>query len=424
MKKKILNLSLILALFIISMLAINMPVYATTEDINSEEVCTHAYATTTKVTPAVSTTQDGKREIICSHCNQVVSTIVIPKINYISYTSNYTYSGYDVYQYVTLYDNRGSLINSSDYTVSYKKSGKTVKKLRDVGTYTITINLKNNYSGVITKTFKINPKTVKKSNLYIENVTYTGKATQPKTIYCNGYKLKKGTDYTISKLSNNKKYGTAKVTFKFKGNYKGTVNTTYKISPAKVTKLKSKKRTESSVTFSWKKVKNATGYKVYRYDLKKGKYTLYKTTSSTSATVKRSSKDYSYIDIYVVAYKKVGKKSHTSTPVYCYDVVKPGKIKYSTSTPSKGKVKVSYKGVKKNTYKYIQVQISTNKAFNKKKAKVQNVYGNASSYSKNTEVSNLKSKKTYYVRCREYNYDMNGKKVYGSWGTVQKIKVK
>ena len=39
-------------------------------------------------------------------------------------------------------------------------------------------------------------------------------------------------------------------------------------------------------------------------------------------------------------------------------------------------------------------------------------------------ISTSKSRKTYYVRVRAYKTHSNGKKYYGKWSTVKKVKVK
>ncbi|MBQ6537951.1 MAG: hypothetical protein IJL75_03500, partial [Eubacterium sp.] len=58
---------------------------------------------------------------------------------------------------------------------------------------------------------------------------YTGKKIKPTVkLKVNGYTLKKGSDYTVS-YSSNKKKGTAKITIKGKGNYKGTKTKKFKI---------------------------------------------------------------------------------------------------------------------------------------------------------------------------------------------------
>lgn len=64
---------------------------------------------------------------------------------------------------------------------------------------------------------------------------YTGKAIKPKpTVTFGATTLKRGTDYTLS-YKNNVKRGTATVTIKGKGNYKGSKKVTFKIKGGKYT---------------------------------------------------------------------------------------------------------------------------------------------------------------------------------------------
>ena len=66
-----------------------------------------------------------------------------------------------------------------------------------------------------------------------QSFAYTGKKITPSvTVKCNGKKLKKGTDYTVS-YSNNKKPGTATVKVKGKGKYTGSVSATFTIKGEK-----------------------------------------------------------------------------------------------------------------------------------------------------------------------------------------------
>ena len=67
------------------------------------------------------------------------------------------------------------------------------------------------------------------------------------------------------------------------------------------------------------------------------------------------------------------------------------------------------------TAKGYQVQYSTSRKFKSKKTKTT---GKTS-----LTIKNLKKKKTYYVRVRAYK-TVNGKKSYGKWSSVKKIKIK
>lgn len=64
-----------------------------------------------------------------------------------------------------------------------------------------------------------------------------------------------------------------------------------------------------------------------------------------------------------------------------------------------------------------EVKISTNKNFKKS---VKTVYFTKTS----TTITKLTKNKTYYVKVRAYKKDSKGKKIYGSYSTVKKIKIK
>lgn len=108
--------------------------------------------------------------------------------------------------------------------------------------------------------------------------------------------------YTDKKVKTGKKYYYKVVAVNEKGE---TVDSkTVKATPkAKKLKVKAKKKAGRTV-LSWKKVKGATGYKVYRSTKKNGKYKKVKTITKKSLVTfkaKKSNKKYYY---KVVAYKK------------------------------------------------------------------------------------------------------------------------
>lgn len=125
------------------------------------------------------------------------------------------------------------LVKGTDYTLTYKNN-------KAVGTATVTVKGKGNYTGSIKKTFKITKASVAKAKVtgIGKRYKYTGKAIKPavKTVTLGSVTLKKGRDYTVSYKSN-KKVGTATVTITGKGSYKGTVKKTFKILSAQDYKL-------------------------------------------------------------------------------------------------------------------------------------------------------------------------------------------
>ena len=170
----------------------------------------------------------------CTVCKKVLETAEIPALSRISIskasvtlsTSTYAYDGKAKKPGVTVKLNGKTLKNSTDYTVSYSNNTK-------VGTATVKITGKGNYTGSVSKTFKIKNNFKKATVSGISNKSYTGKnITQSITVKYNGKTLKNGTDYTVS-YSSNKKIGTATVKIAGNGSYTGTITKTFKINPAK-----------------------------------------------------------------------------------------------------------------------------------------------------------------------------------------------
>lgn len=92
-----------------------------------------------------------------------------------------------------------------------------------------------------------------------------------------------------------------------------------------------------------------------------------------------------------------------------------GEIKQLKQT-SKTKLKVSQKKV--SGAKGYQITYSTSKKFTKKTTKHKNASGTSKTLTK------LKKGKTYYVKTRAYKKDSAGKKVYGTYSKVRKLKLK
>ena len=96
----------------------------------------------------------------------------------------------------------------------------------------------------------------------IGNKTYTGTAQKPDPVIKEGtYTLQKGKDYTL-KYKNNVKIGTATVTIKGKGSYKGTRNVKFRIIP-ETTKIERASASYETATVYFKDVKGADTYHVY-----------------------------------------------------------------------------------------------------------------------------------------------------------------
>lgn len=117
------------------------------------------------------------------------------------------------------------LKNGIHYTLTYKNNVTP-------GTATVKITGKGNYTGSMTKTFKIkkrNITTVTMSKL--KDRSYTGKAIQPNVTLTYGKTvLKKNRDYTLQ-YGTNKTCGKATLKIVGKGGYGGSMCKTFTIVP-------------------------------------------------------------------------------------------------------------------------------------------------------------------------------------------------
>ncbi|MEI3503320.1 MAG: L,D-transpeptidase [Anaerovoracaceae bacterium] len=127
-----------------------------------------------------------------------------------------------------------TLKSGSDYTIVYKNN-------RNAGTATATIKGKNNYSGSVKKTFKIQRKSIVKfsAKLSYTFTGYDGSAKKPKVTVKGRFGgsmktlLNKGTVGSSKvKISykDNTNTGKATVTITGKGNYTGTIKRKFKIA--------------------------------------------------------------------------------------------------------------------------------------------------------------------------------------------------
>ena len=214
------------------------------------------------VDKAASIGVKGSKHKECAVCKKVLETAEIPALSRISIskasvtlsTSTYAYDGKAKKPGVTVKLNGKTLKNGTDYTVSYSNNTK-------VGTATVKITGKGNYTGSVSKTFKIKNNFKKATVSGISTKAFTGKnITQSITVKYNGKTLKNGTDYTVS-YSNNKSIGTATVKIAGKGSYTGTITKTFKINPAKqeIQKLTAKSK---AFFVDWAQKGSATGYEI------------------------------------------------------------------------------------------------------------------------------------------------------------------
>ena len=214
------------------------------------------------VDKAASIGVKGSKHRECTICKKVLETAEIPALSRISIskasvtlsTSTYAYDGKAKTPFVTVKVGGKTLKKDTDYTVSYSNNTK-------VGTATVKITGKGNYTGSVSKTYSIKNNFKKATVSGISTKAFTGKnITQSITVKYNGKTLKNGTDYTVS-YSNNKKVGKATVKITGKGKYCGVITKTFKINPAKqeIQKLTAKSK---AFFVDWAQKGSATGYEI------------------------------------------------------------------------------------------------------------------------------------------------------------------
>ncbi len=290
-----------------------------------------AHKTKNVVTDATEK-KNGNIKTVCASCGYVAKTTVIPKIASIKLSkSDYTCNNKVKTPTVTIKDSKGkTLKKGTDYTVSYQKGRKSI------GTYSVKVTFKGNYSGTKTLKFKIQPAKVTgiKASQTANKITLSWNKVTGAVgyrIYKYNTKTKKYSKLAdTSKLSFTQKNLKAGTTYKYKiraygksgktiywGAYSSAFTTTTKPSPPSI-KLSSSGR---QVKLTWNKVAGATGYDVY-CKTGKGSYKKLGRVKGTSYTVKglKAGQTYSF---KVKAYKICGGKTVYGT----YSNVRSKKIK-------------------------------------------------------------------------------------------------
>ncbi|MCH5265341.1 MAG: hypothetical protein J1F02_05535 [Lachnospiraceae bacterium] len=152
------------------------------------------------------------------------SAASISKANVSGYKSKYAYTGKEIMPSVNVRMGTKQLKKNQDYTISYSSNKKR-------GTAVITLTGKGSYTGSLKLYFKIVKASVKKAKItgLKKTYRYTGRKITPKIkVKKSGVVLKKKRDYTIS-LKKNTSRGTASLTIRGKGNYKGKKKVSFRI---------------------------------------------------------------------------------------------------------------------------------------------------------------------------------------------------
>jgi hypothetical protein len=124
-----------------------------------------------------------------------------------------------------------SPIASSSYTVTYN-GGATLPK--NAGNYTVVVTATGNYSGTATKTFTINPKALTDNDVTLSATSFVyNKSNQKPTVTVKDGEavLVADAEYTLTNDGGTDVGSAYPVSVVGKGNYSGTVNKSFAITP-------------------------------------------------------------------------------------------------------------------------------------------------------------------------------------------------
>ena len=128
-----------------------------------------------------------------------------------------------------------SPIASSSYTVTYN-GGATLPK--NAGNYTVVVTATGNYSGTATKTFTINPKALTDNDVTLSATSFVyNKSNQKPTVTVKDGEavLVADAEYMLTNDGGTDVGSAYPVSVVGKGNYSGTINKSFAITPASVT---------------------------------------------------------------------------------------------------------------------------------------------------------------------------------------------
>lgn len=186
----------------------------------------------------------------------------------------------------------------------------------------------------------------------------------------------------------------------------------------KAAKLKVKAAAYRAIQLRWNRVEGATGYEIYRAASKKGTYRKIRTISNGN-TLTFQDKKLKFNQKYFYQIKPF-RKNGTTVEYAGESGILTAKTKlaapsFQAKRKSGGRLVVSYKKVTGATGYQIRYSCRKKSGFRSVLIKKRK----AGKYVK----SNLAAKKTCYVKMRAYR-TVKGKKIYGAWSAVKKVKRK
>lgn len=238
----------------------------------------------------------------------------------VSGTGNKVYTGSVIKPVPAVKVGGRTLKNGTDFTVSYKNN-------TEPGTATLKVTGKGNYSGSVSKTFKITARAINDVEVTVPDTVFTGEQVRPDVVVSYGsYQFISDSDYTLS-FKDNINIGTASVVVTGKNHLSGSRTVTFPIEKANISSTEIAVR---DATFTGSAVKSDVDVKLGNVTLKEGThYTLSYKNNVNAGTAQvtisgKGSLEGAVTKSFTIAKADISKASFSASGTYAPDGVKIG----------------------------------------------------------------------------------------------------
>lgn len=238
----------------------------------------------------------------------------------VSGTGNKVYTGSAIKPVPAVKVGGRTLKNGTDFTVSYKNN-------TEPGTATLKVTGKGNYSGSVSKTFKITARAINDVEVTVPDTVFTGEQVRPDVVVSYGsYQFINNSDYTLS-FKDNVNIGTASVVVTGKNHLSGSRTVTFPIEKADIS---STEIAVKDATFTGSAVKSGVDVRLGNVTLKEGThYTLSYKNNVNAGTAQvtisgKGSLEGAVTKSFTIAKADISKASISANGTYAPDGVKIG----------------------------------------------------------------------------------------------------
>lgn len=238
----------------------------------------------------------------------------------VSGTGNKVYTGSAIKPVPAVKAGGRTLKNGTDFTVSYKNN-------TEPGTATLIVNGKGNYSGSVSKTFKITARAINDVEVTVPDTVFTGEQVRPDVVVSYGsYQFISDSDYTLS-FKDNVNIGTASVVVTGKNHLSGSRTVTFPIEKADIS---STEIAVKNATFTGSAIKSDVDVRLGNVTLKEGThYTLSYKNNVNAGTAQvtvsgKGSLEGAVTKDFTIAKADISKASISASGTYAPDDVKIG----------------------------------------------------------------------------------------------------